>query len=365
MMGDYTRIWLVKAAKSFNQDGWNEYDIQALFAIHGDTLDFKRAVTKYFWGKHEAARHAAQPLKIEEEHAKLITQIESDILKQAKIAGHRLEAMLSKAIKVSEGYKKRYARKVNEEAGIREKIIKAGIDLGGASRSTILADIKYINGDGFFKYANIQDEAILFNTGTVTISHNGRSCVLGPFLVEVDLLDLKVKVSGTGNAVIVHSEFVHPHVSSSGTPCFGTAQGAYRRAAQCRDLKGIMRMVQAVLTQYNLGSPYRNFEEFYVRQPNIDLSELAYTYREAAERIQLKNGRKIKSFDGLIYERKVIGTTYTCGNKYVRYADEDNITGYMLLGDYLEKIEQEEKEYENSNTTNHIPENTLPSVQLP
>jgi hypothetical protein len=265
-------------------------------------------------------------------------------------------ARLGVQIQKAEGFRKRWLAQENISQSILNSLIEQERTLVGLQESFAEA----IREVSFFKYTGVRDGCIILNTPMVTLTLNELEVDLGPFEVNLDLEEKRVYVYGISGAIEVDG-YVHPHVTSSGSPCFGSATYKFREAMARMDIAKVLRMTQAMLTQYNPNSTYKRLELYYVQQLDADMSKFPVIYLKEEE----LSSHEIEALGDRLDNYGVYWKYYAGIDRRVdemRYVRLDN-------GAYEEieafKTELMRRQNENSNTAQDISEDQLPSDELP
>lgn len=101
---------------------------------------------------------------------------------------------------------------------------------------------------------------------------------LGRFICDITLTNssFSVRVKGFSNNIKTYNNYIHPHVSSNGEVCWGTASDPLLKAYNQADLAGMLGIIYSVLTQYNYDNPYVGLYRFETNKELI-LEELEHT----------------------------------------------------------------------------------------
>lgn len=258
--------------------------------------------------------------------------------------------------KKAEGFRKRWLAQEKISQDILHSLIKEESTLVGLQESFAEA----LREVSFFKYTGVRDRCILLNTPMVTLTFNELEVDLGPFEVRLDLDGKSVYVHGLIGTIEV-DDYVHPHVSSSGIPCFGSATAKFHEAMARLDITKVLRMIQAMLTQYNPDSPYKRLERYYVKQLDADMSKFPTVYLKE----ETLSSHEIDAFGYLL------DNCYVYRKHYAGIGMRADEMRYVRLGngEYEEieafKTELMRRYNENSNTAQDISEDQLLGDELP
>lgn len=169
----------------------------------------------------------------------------------------------------------------------------------GLGKKDVGEELNRVLEDGFYTYKGRSSEYLAFVTEPVSIFIEEKTEVkLGRF--EVHLYPYKIKVLAYEDNTDV-SGYVHPHVSSRGDVCWGTAAQIYTDGMKEFQFSKVMAALRAILTQYNADSPYIEAYRFLLKRGEIDLSEYSYTYVEADDEERLEEDLLPSDISGNTY----------------------------------------------------------------
>jgi hypothetical protein len=129
-------------------------------------------------------------------------------------------------------------------------------------------EIEKILASGFYEISAIYSDYVRFVTLPVTLVENNpaagvkRSVFLGKFYVTYKPNINEIKVTPFSDSNIKSSSYYHPHVSSSGSVCWGTASELYSSSLSKYEPSKALTALQVILCNYNGNSPYRDIGYF-------------------------------------------------------------------------------------------------------
>jgi predicted nucleic acid-binding Zn-ribbon protein len=137
----------------------------------------------------------------------------------------------------------------------------------------IIEQIDLIEKGGFYTFdfhqsVKLNRGSYCFYTSPVYLSYknpaagiNIQSCPFGRFKIIYNILTGSVKVLKLSKN-IEYSGYYHPHISGSGSVCWGNAATLYKDACQTYDMVKALNALQVILTNYNDQSPYKPIQRF-------------------------------------------------------------------------------------------------------
>lgn len=106
---------------------------------------------------------------------------------------------------------------------------------------------------------------------------NIQSCPFGRFKVVYNILNGSIKVTRLAKN-LEYSGYYHPHVSASGSVCWGNAAQLYKESVQTYDMVKALNTLQVILTNYNDQSPYKPIQRFdAIVRPEVYKTEFRFT----------------------------------------------------------------------------------------
>jgi len=209
-----------------------------------------------------------------------LTEAQRDLLRGHNIAGvkiyqltgdvARYEQKVEKLIAEQNEYIKRI-HIVNEEIETLRLLAKD---------PPMIASVEKVINQGTFKLLGVTKDAITFMTPDITCSWRDAklgialdvSC--GKYKIHLSLPSLSVTIESTEE---MDERYCHPHVSSSGSPCWGNAATSLTQARGKQDIAAILSLTYGLLTTYNPESPYIKLLEFDQERNPTKYTHAAYT----------------------------------------------------------------------------------------
>lgn len=94
----------------------------------------------------------------------------------------------------------------------------------------------------------------IIESGPVTIRHNGMKHEMGEFTIKMRAVYDRIIIIGTKPRDGVY----HPHVSSSGSPCFGNIKELVNRLSKDCEFEELAFILLDFIKSYSEDNPYRN-----------------------------------------------------------------------------------------------------------
>lgn len=152
----------------------------------------------------------------------------------------------------------------------------------------IVEQIEKIVSGGFYTFELDQSVKMIrgsycFYTSPIFLAYknpaagiNIQSCPFGRFKVVYNILNGSIKVTRLAKN-LEYSGYYHPHVSASGSVCWGNATQLYKEAVQTYDMVKALNTLQVILTNYNDQSPYKPIQRFdAIVRPEVYKTEFKY-----------------------------------------------------------------------------------------
>ena len=115
----------------------------------------------------------------------------------------------------------------------------------------------------------VVDSTVTVTTGITVIDWDGCRYEFGPLVVRLDLNNAKVTIIPTEAAHMANG-YAHPHVSDSGTPCFGNTAPIIAKSLGLGDVTGTLAIVLEFLRSYNPDDAYQLIEWWYPEWEDVD-----------------------------------------------------------------------------------------------
>jgi len=110
-----------------------------------------------------------------------------------------------------------------------------------------------------YSHIKVVEKSVIAESYPITLVHDGHSYDFEPFIVEVDMTDGEVTISG-GTEL---GGFVHPHVKSDSKDiCWGNIGHLVSRLAGECDVHGLLQLVHQFLNSYNSSDPFQRIEKW-------------------------------------------------------------------------------------------------------
>ena len=144
----------------------------------------------------------------------------------------------------------------------------------------IIASIENALAQGTFKLLGVTKDAITFMTPDITCSWKDEKlgisldAACGKYKIHLSLPSLSVTIESTEE---MDDSIYHPHVSSSGAPCWGNAATSITQARCKQDIAAILSLTYGLLTTYNPESPYITLLAFDKERNPTKYTHAAYT----------------------------------------------------------------------------------------
>ena len=144
----------------------------------------------------------------------------------------------------------------------------------------MIASIENALAQGTFKLLGVSASEVTFLTPDITCSW--RDAKLG-IALDVSCGKYKIHLSLPSLSVDIRSaeegdeRYCHPHVGSSGTPCWGNAITSITQARGKQDIAAILSLTYGLLTTYNPESPYIKLLEFGQKRNPTKYTHAEYT----------------------------------------------------------------------------------------
>lgn len=169
----------------------------------------------------------------------------------------------------------------------------------------IIEQIDLLDKGGFYTFDFNQSTKLnrgtyCFYTSPIFLSYknpaagiNIQSCPFGRFKIIYNILTGSVKVSKLSKN-IEYGGYYHPHISGSGSVCWGNAATLYKDSCQTYDMVKALNALQVILTNYNDQSPYKPIQRFdALVRPDVYKVEL----RQVGSNILYANDYTFRFFD--------------------------------------------------------------------
>lgn len=117
------------------------------------------------------------------------------------------------------------------------------------------AELVRLQASGAIRNLRCQADGIEFECGPMTIDHDDRDFVLGPYRVSVNLPEASFRVTGMPGCPKIEG-YVHPHIGSGGTPCLGNAGPMLAKTLGTGDVVGGVQTILEFLRSYSDGNGY-------------------------------------------------------------------------------------------------------------
>lgn len=134
---------------------------------------------------------------------------------------------------------------------------------------SFLDGINSVLKSGFYKLEKLELDTIYFKTiPDVILEYSNKASKvdarvnLGTFTVRYNITHSFLVVESGERNVLANGSYIHPHVGSNGSICWGNASETIARALATRDAKTALTVLQALLTSYNHANPYVALETF-------------------------------------------------------------------------------------------------------
>lgn len=112
---------------------------------------------------------------------------------------------------------------------------------------------------GNYASFRFEDSKIIGTTQPILISHEDQTYNFEPYEVIFNLQTQGVQITGDKNSV---NGYCHPHVTTSGSICWGNIGGLVARLSGEMDLYGLYELVAHFLSLYNEDDPYQRIERW-------------------------------------------------------------------------------------------------------
>lgn len=248
------------------------------------TLESKPAINKYIIGKHQT--EPSNPKKEKEEEPEFLKAMRDKI--STATQGIRLSeaGVLQKIASIRSAITEQRQIVAEEEAKLAEKLVILNTIRENPNKlvpkwyASILRSLSHphfhlYDVKAYSDRVHINYVSNKINCGhTVRASNYDHYVNLGHFNIEITIYrsHWKAKVLPLKDNIRVRS-YVHPHVDSDGEICWGTASEPVNQAYNRQDIEGILSVIHATLTQYNVENPYVNLWRFDAA-PSTTLQEL-------------------------------------------------------------------------------------------
>jgi len=141
---------------------------------------------------------------------------------------------------------------------------------GADHAEPLLDQVIDIEADGWWKFVNRQADTLYFVTSRIVLKEYnpaaGIDCTvdMGQYIAVINIHNKSANVYPCFSTPIQCSSgsSYHPHVSSSGTLCWGDGEDRFYDAMNAGKLKEAMTMLRALLTTYEPSNPYRILQEY-------------------------------------------------------------------------------------------------------
>lgn len=112
---------------------------------------------------------------------------------------------------------------------------------------------------GNYSSFRFEDGKIIGTTQPIVIVHDDQSYEFEPYEVRFDLRSQQVAITGDANSV---NGYIHPHVTTSSSICWGNIGGLVARLSGEMDLYGLYELIATFLSLYNEDDPYQRIERW-------------------------------------------------------------------------------------------------------
>jgi hypothetical protein len=209
-----------------------------------------------------------------------LTEAQRELLRGHSITGVKIDQLLNDISR----YEKQVAKLIIDQNEcirrihiVNEEIEKLRLL---AKDPPMIASIENALAQGTFKLVGVTRDAITFMTPDITCSWRDEKlgisldAACGKYKIDISLPSLSVTIE---SAEEMNKRYCHPHVSSSGTPCWGSAATSLTQARGKQDIAAILSLTYGLLTTYNPDSPYIKLLEFDQKRNPTKYNHAAYT----------------------------------------------------------------------------------------
>lgn len=137
---------------------------------------------------------------------------------------------------------------------------------------------------GWYKLVDVEEASVAFSTPQISIKHYNpqaginNDVLMGSYTVVWYPREATIKVApGEGNISV--NGYVHPHIGSSGSVCWGNAKAVAVEALSKFNPAPAMEALQTILQNYNAESPYVALDSFASIRNKDKYKGMPTTYR--------------------------------------------------------------------------------------
>jgi hypothetical protein len=134
--------------------------------------------------------------------------------------------------------------------------------------TTLGGQIGEILRENFWRFQSLKENTLgLVTQSDVILSYRNAAkginlrANMGTYVVKIDLERNQITVRRHKGGISV-SGYCHPHIGSGGNVCWGSAYGTVDQLLPKGKIADVLRLLSAVLTNYNDGNPYIHLEQF-------------------------------------------------------------------------------------------------------
>lgn len=209
-----------------------------------------------------------------------LTEAQRDLLRGHNITVVKIDQLLNDISR----YEKQVAKLIIDQNECIRRIHIVNEEIENlrllAKDPPMIASVEKVINQGTFKLLGVTKDNITFMTPDITCSWKDAklgisldvSC--GKYKIHLSLPSLSVAISSEEES---EGRYCHPHVSSSGTPCWGNAATSLTQARGKQDIAAILSLTYGLLTTYNPDSPYIKLLEFDQSRNPTKYTHAAYT----------------------------------------------------------------------------------------
>ena len=288
-------IFLIASTSGVSVSDW---DCQEVFgAVKGSANEIvtsKLDINKRFFEKVEELAAASpipsEPTPLDEstkENLKILSrQYIADLIARAE---NDYRNRLSSAVDYQRSYEEQLRRAVEARA--------ATMQISGQDPK-VSEQIETLTEGSFWQYAGQARESssvfVLRTKNDVICSHKNVAAEID-ITVNLGKFDARFDMRGGILRVVAHSDnvfvsdYIHPHISSNGSVCWGNGGDTALRAQSSMNLIQLFTLLSSVLVNYNSSNPYRSLEDFHKQSMSRDEREARDTLDRAAREAAAAN----------------------------------------------------------------------------
>jgi hypothetical protein len=257
----------IKLLASTTNTNIARWDVLSLFGS-GDGANLladKKAINKIFFSKLEkiAEKNSDSVVDIELP-AEITKAIEEGFKENIEARKQKIRSDIDGHLHYVTDYQSRLNRTMSAVVALRKQI--AQLDTSKDPVMDIKREVQDVLKEGVWVNPVIHEGHLYLNTGanivlTLKNKSSGQDTTLdlGQLAVKISLSDFHMRVIPYKNNIKYGNygpSFFHPHVNSNGEICWGNAYDTALGSLQLFQLGKALRLLHAVLTQYNDESPY-------------------------------------------------------------------------------------------------------------